>query len=424
MKIFLSHSSKDKKIVRQISRALESQGYKTWLDENDILIGDSITNEIGKGLKESDVVLVFLSKHSVASRWVNNEWKIKFYEQVNEGEVYVLPLLIEDCDLPTLLEDKNYADFSDLDSYETSLSNLIRTLRIIDLKNQKKKIEVSYDNISIFEHTKELLDELEEEKIILPNLDVIPIVGMLKKIRRSGKLIRLDSYNKPTIKIRSIYDHTMSVAYLADCLLPLVNSGVMVEKYTELAKIIAFHEFNETILGDIPSYTNLREKYRDSSANPAEQSLRSVAPEIREKIANDFIWLFLSEKQRLSLESVLDILSQTQSNLTLFFKMLDKIDPIIAIWRYLNYYRGKIEDVKEFLSRLKDFFEYPVVRNFISSTHFGDQLSDLIAVLQNRNLAIKYYYDQDFFDKHSSLYRFSPDDIKKIIEGCPLFLDE
>ena len=134
MRIFLSHSSTDKNIVRKMNKALESQGYKTWLDENDILIGDSITNEIGKGLKEADVVLVFLSKHSVASSWVSTEWQTKFFNQVNKGEVYILPLLIENCDIPNLLEDKKYADFTDLDSYETNLSNLLRTLRIIVLK--------------------------------------------------------------------------------------------------------------------------------------------------------------------------------------------------------------------------------------------------------------------------------------------------
>mgnify|MGYP001545008314 CR=1 FL=1 len=50
MKIFLSHSNSDKKFVKKLSQSLESQGYKIWFDENDILIGDSIPNEIGKGL--------------------------------------------------------------------------------------------------------------------------------------------------------------------------------------------------------------------------------------------------------------------------------------------------------------------------------------------------------------------------------------
>jgi 5'-deoxynucleotidase YfbR-like HD superfamily hydrolase len=255
-------------------------------------------------------------------------------------------------------------------------------------------------------------------------LGKIPIVKTLKSIKRSGKFVRLDKFNKPKVKIRTIYDHTLSVAHLADCLLPIVSNGVSAEKHADLASIIAFHEFNEAILGDIPSYTNLVEKNRDTSANPAEQTLRSVPPEKREQIANDFIWMFLSEKQRLSLESVLANLSQTESGLITFFKMIDKIDPIITVWRYLNFYRNKIEDIHEFLYRLRDFFDYPVVRKYSTNTHFGDQLPDLLSVLLNRNLAKKYYHDPNFFDKQPSLFRLDSSVIKKIIEECPLFLDE
>lgn len=424
MKVFLSHSSKDKKFVKKISEALISQGYHTWYDDNEILIGDSITTKIDKGLRESDVVLVFLSKNSVESNWFNEEWRAKFFRQVNDGGVYILPLIIEECEIPDLLLDKKYADFTNEDSYETSLSNLLRTLSIINLRNNENAIEKTCKIESVFEHTKELLDELEEEVIILPILGVIPIVNTLKKIKRSGKLVRLESYDKPSIKIRSIYDHTLSVAHLADCLLPIVNCGITIEKRTELANMIAFHEFNETILGDIPSFTNLRERNRNSTTNPAEQILRTVPPQKRERIANELIWMFLSEKQRQSLEAVLQNLDQTQSNLTTFFKMLDKIDPIISIWRYLDYYRGKIGDIDAFLKRLRDFFEYPDVRQYISSTQFGDRFSDLIATLQNRSYAKQYYLDSNFLHKNSNLFRFSPDIIKKIIEGCPLFIDD
>jgi 5'-deoxynucleotidase YfbR-like HD superfamily hydrolase len=351
------------------------------------------------------------------------EWQLKFFEQVNNGGVYILPILIENCLIPTLLKDKKYANFSKLDSYENSLSELLRTLRIINMqKEEDNSNEIDLD-VSIYEHTKEMLDQLKDESIILPILGEIPIVETLQKIKRSGKFVRLVSFKKPEVKIRSIYDHTLSVAFLADCFLSVVNSGLTKEKYKDLARIIAFHEFNETILGDIPSFTNLKEKNRDTSANPAEQTLRSVDPDVRERIANDFIWMFLSEKHRLSLESVLSNLEQKESNLVLFFKMIDKIDPIITVWRYLNYYRGRIDDVKEFLDRLTDFFEYPGVKNYAKTTQFGDQLSDLITLLQNKKMAENYYYNVNFFEKQQSLYRFNTSIIKNIIEGCPLFFE-
>jgi len=426
MKIFLSHSSEDKPFVKKMSKILSSQGYETWLDEEDILIGQSIPNHIGKALEESDVVLVFLSKSSIQSNWVHHEWELKFFEQVNKGKVYILPLLIEECTIPALLRDKRYADFTNSESYETNLANLLRALRQIDIDIKESNDNNSHKRVnescSIFERTKEILNELEEQKIVLPTMGSIYIVGTLKKIKRSGKLVRLESFrNIPKIKIRNLYDHTLSVAHLADCLLPIAETGIAKSKYTELARIIAYHEFNEIILGDIPSYTNLTEYRRVSTANPAERILRTIPPEERENIANKFIWMFLKEKQKQSFDSVLSNLSQKQSNLTIFFKMIDKIDAIIAIWKYLHFYRGKINKISLFLKTVRDFFEYPDLQKY---TQHNEIFSELISVFQNRDYARVYYENSDFFDSEidGGLDKVSPSLIRKIIEGCPLFI--
>jgi 5'-deoxynucleotidase YfbR-like HD superfamily hydrolase len=400
---------------------LKSQGYETWVDSENILLGESITDKIGEALEKCDIVLVFLSENSVRSNWVNSEWRSKFFEQVNKGEVYVLPLLIENCDIPKLLQDKKYADFTNNESYETSLSLLLKTLKQIEIKYNDDTSKLRSENVSVLQYTEEILSELEDQKIMLPNSAPIYIVETLKKIKRSGKLARLSNFNNnPEIKIRSIYDHTLSVAHLADCLLPVVKNGVNNKKYAELARIIAFHEFNETILGDIPSYSDLTEKRRNSTANPAEQLLRTVPPEERERIANDFIKMFLTEKHKLAFELVLTNLSQKQSNLTMFFTTIDKVDAIIAIWRYLHHYRGKIRDIDSFLRKVRDFFEYPDLQKY---AQYDDIISELISVLQDRDYAKKYYKNTDFFHSKSNLCKIPPDLIKNIIEGCQLFND-
>jgi len=427
MKIFLSHSSKDKLFVRKISNILKSQGYETWLDEDEILMGKPILDSIWKALEKCDIVLVFLSKNSIQSNWVHHEWEWKFFEQVSKGKIYVLPLLIEECTIPALLRDRKYADFTNSESYETNLANLLRSLKQIEIdikeSNDNNSTKWTNENGSIFELTKEILNELKEEKVVLPTMGSIPIVITLKKIKRSGKLVRLGRFNnKPKIKIRNLYDHTLSVAHLADSLLPIVEMGIVKGKYTELARIIAFHEFNEIILGDIPSYTNLNEKRRVSTANPAEQILRTIPPEEREGIANKVIWMFLNEKQKQSFDSVLSNLSQKQSNLTIFFNMIDKIDAIIAIWRYLHFYRGKINEISLFLKTVRDFFEYPALEKY---AQYNEVFLELISVLQNRDYARGYYENSDFFDSEidGGLDKVSPSLIKKIIEDCPLFMD-
>ncbi|NOV30801.1 toll/interleukin-1 receptor domain-containing protein [Methylomonas sp. ZR1] len=110
-KLFLSHSSKDKGFVRGLAVDLKHIGHQVWLDEWEILIGESIPKRVAEGLEDSDFVAVVLSKSAVESRWVENEWHSKYWDEINQERVAVLPILIDDCMVPTLLKTKKYADF-------------------------------------------------------------------------------------------------------------------------------------------------------------------------------------------------------------------------------------------------------------------------------------------------------------------------
>lgn len=70
MKVFISHSSTDKWIARQISHELEARGIDAFLDEKDIQTGDSIEDAVGEHLAESDELLMLLSPASLGSPWV------------------------------------------------------------------------------------------------------------------------------------------------------------------------------------------------------------------------------------------------------------------------------------------------------------------------------------------------------------------
>ena len=419
MKIFLSHTSDDKKDVSRIYKILKSRGHIPWLDKENISLGESIVDGINKGIETSDIVLVFLSRKYVESNWCRNEWQASFFDQVNRGGVIIVPILLEKCQIPQLLRDKKYLDFRNREDYENNVANLIRELDIINLKNSE--LETPNKNTeSVLEYTKELLEELEDESVILPIGKKIPIIKTLKKINRSGKYVRINRF-KPRVQIRSVFDHILSVAHSADCLIPIINHGLSIDQHSELARIIAFHELNEVVLGDIPAYTNLYNNSRISTKVYAERSLRSVQPDRREKIANEFVWLFLSEKQRQSMESVLNYLDNKQSKLTIFFKVLDKIDPIIATWRYLHYYRDDLRTVSDFLKKMKDFFENPDVRSYIEKNLNKPQTMELVKIFQNRLLARKYFENPEYFSKEEKLISISADVYIRLIEGLPLF---
>jgi hypothetical protein len=54
--VFLSHSAKDKAVVRDVAARLQRDGVRVWLDEEQIKPGDSIPAKIEDGLEHSRVL--------------------------------------------------------------------------------------------------------------------------------------------------------------------------------------------------------------------------------------------------------------------------------------------------------------------------------------------------------------------------------
>lgn len=139
--VFLSHNSKDKPWVRNLAERLIADEVRVWLDEAEINIGDSLIEKISTGIQDMRFVAVIISKNSVESSWVQKEISIAMSKEISGREVNVLPLVIDNCELPVSLSDKFYADFTDPDSFEISYSILLRTIGVKEtskaIKQQK-----------------------------------------------------------------------------------------------------------------------------------------------------------------------------------------------------------------------------------------------------------------------------------------------
>ncbi len=110
--VFISHSSKDKQFARWLAVDLANAGHSAWLDEWKIRVGESIPTRIAEGIDECDALVVVLSEHAVKSQWVENEWQAKYLHEIRDRQVRVLPVLLQKCEVPTLLRAKKYADFT------------------------------------------------------------------------------------------------------------------------------------------------------------------------------------------------------------------------------------------------------------------------------------------------------------------------
>ena len=129
LRVFLCHSSGDKPAVRELWERLRiEEGIKPWLDEEDLLPGQDWGREIPKAVKASDVVIVCLSRSATSKAgYVQKEigYALDVAEEQPDGTIFLIPLKLEECDVPERLRRWHWVDAHKPAGYE----RLMRALR-------------------------------------------------------------------------------------------------------------------------------------------------------------------------------------------------------------------------------------------------------------------------------------------------------
>lgn len=105
--IFISHSGEDNDIAREFSRQLEEAGVSIWLDEKQLVPGDSIAGEISRAIDVADAVLILLSDASTKSRWLLSEIAVA----LAHGKKVIPVVLDPKAEVPLLLRDRKHLDY-------------------------------------------------------------------------------------------------------------------------------------------------------------------------------------------------------------------------------------------------------------------------------------------------------------------------
>jgi hypothetical protein len=120
LRIFLCHSSDDKAVVRDLYDRLLSDGMQPWLDEKNMLPGQDWELEIRKAVKNTDVVIVCLSKSSINKRgFVQKEIKLALdvADEQPEGTIFLIPFRLDPCDVPQRLQSIQWVDYFEPGGY-------------------------------------------------------------------------------------------------------------------------------------------------------------------------------------------------------------------------------------------------------------------------------------------------------------------
>lgn len=115
MRVFISHSGRDRWIAAQLDRNLRDiPGVETFLDQKDIEGGDRITEEVRLEITRCDEMLVVLSSASQQSDWVKAEIGAAW---VLGKRIVILLDKLSPRDIPQIVSDYKAFDLNDAEQY-------------------------------------------------------------------------------------------------------------------------------------------------------------------------------------------------------------------------------------------------------------------------------------------------------------------
>jgi WD40 repeat protein/GTPase SAR1 family protein len=109
--VFLSHSSKDKPVIRKLADKLSKDGVRVWLDERIMQPGDSIPLAIKNGLATSRVLAICWSKNYAESEWGQFEANTFLFRDPNNRDRRFVPLRLDDHEIEESLRQYLYIDY-------------------------------------------------------------------------------------------------------------------------------------------------------------------------------------------------------------------------------------------------------------------------------------------------------------------------
>lgn len=156
--VFISHSNKDKNFVLKLAKDLMENGVNVWLDAWNLSLGDSIADSINKAIAESRFIFLIMSPDYFASAWTTQEWNMAMHSEMTENSIRTIPIYYKDCEIPPILQTKQWADFRKPEFYKDNFSQLLRQVFLLKKDKGVSKYGIQNENENVVGSTIEKFD--------------------------------------------------------------------------------------------------------------------------------------------------------------------------------------------------------------------------------------------------------------------------
>ena len=138
--VFLSHSSVDKPFVKFVECELNACRHQTWLDEKELAPGDELQCALSGAIHRSQSLLLFLSRASLASKWVRYEYEAGQKLAAESAALSLIPCVlgqVTDIELSNAgFGNLVFVDFRSASQYERQMNRLLKALAAADSESR------------------------------------------------------------------------------------------------------------------------------------------------------------------------------------------------------------------------------------------------------------------------------------------------
>lgn len=163
-KIFISYAKIDIQEVETIYDFLISENHEVWMDVHKLYPGQNWKLEIHNAIENADYFIACLSNNSVNKKgYVQKELKtaIEVLDLMPEGMIYIIPVRLEECQVPSFLKLYQWLDWYEKDSRNKLLHTInSHKIKEKDQDANRENIHLNIKLSSALKHIKAFTREL------------------------------------------------------------------------------------------------------------------------------------------------------------------------------------------------------------------------------------------------------------------------